>query len=610
MSRRRRRRSPADGARESAGGPGPDSADIPSRRPRWLLTAVTCALPVVLLVVVEAGLRAAGYGRSLEPVFIDAPGMPGYRQANPRAVLRLFTDPAEAPSVTIETAYFSASKPTGTVRLVVQGASSAAGFPYGLGASLAGVLEQRLRRGWPEREIEVVSTAMAAVNSYALVDFAEDILAEQPDAIVVYIGHNEYLGILGVGSTLRVAGSPWITRTFMAARRLRLFQLVESLIPDQSPMSGGAGSAEPSLMARVAGERSIPLDSRLYRNGLEQFEHNLDALLGIYERAGVPVYIGTLVSNERDQPPFAGAAAAGAFERARRLLAAGDPTAARSAYREARDLDELRFRAPSAFNDILRRVAARHGARVVESERRLAEASPQGIIGASLMLEHVHPNLDGYFLLADSFFDRIVADGLLGEPAVRITDEQARHEMPVTDVDRWLGIYKTGKLRSGWPFRDRSVEYRLPPPASEGERLAQGLYREHLDWPRAQQALREHYHGRGDKAGYAQVTQVLADAFPATGRLQFDTAAALIDVGRPLDALRYAHRAARLGPREVDSWLVLGHALALLGRRDEAKSALRQALALEPGNAVARAAIAQLERPTVPAPASEAPAPR
>jgi len=58
-------------------------------------------------------------------------------------------------------------------------------------------------------------------------------------------------------------------------------------------------------MGAVAGERSITLKSTLFARGAEQFETNLDALLARYERAGIPVFIGTLASNERDQMPLA-----------------------------------------------------------------------------------------------------------------------------------------------------------------------------------------------------------------------------------------------------------------------------------------------------------------
>lgn len=210
------------------------------------------------------------------------------------------------------------------------------------------------------------------------------------------------------------------------------------------------------------------------------------------------------------------------------------------------------------------------------------------------MLEHVHPNLDGYFLLADAYYDALLASGLAGPPAVEVDERIARGEMPVTEVDRWLGEYKVAKILAGWPFRETRIEPVLPTPAGEGERLAQLLYQQRIDWPNAQDRLRQHYRESGDEAGYTRVTQVLADAFPASAGLQFQCAAALVAAGRPVDALRHARRATALTPGAVDPWLVLGHALALLGRDDEAVAALRRALELEPANATAREALERL----------------
>ena len=57
-------------------------------------------------------------------------------------------------------------------------------------------------------------------------------------------------------------------------------------------------------MAKMVGEQSIPYGSGTFDRGVRQFEANLDALLSKYRDAGVPVVIGTLGSNVRDQRPF------------------------------------------------------------------------------------------------------------------------------------------------------------------------------------------------------------------------------------------------------------------------------------------------------------------
>jgi tetratricopeptide (TPR) repeat protein len=584
-----------------------DGRPPPSRRRRVLLWVAMLALPFLLLGGAELGLRLAGYGEAREPLFMPSPGRPDYLQANPKVVQRFFAEPSQAPTVSIETAYFPAAKAPGTLRIFVQGESSAAGFPYGLGAALAGVLDQRLERAFPEREIEVISTAMAAVNSYALVDFANEIIAQQPDAVLVYVGHNEFLGILGVGSAMRLAATPGLTRVFLAVRDWRLFQMLgraySGLRPGATAPTPAAGE---SLMARVAGERSIPVSSAAWGRGLEQFEANLDRLLAKYRRAGIPVFVGTLVSNERDQPPLAvlaglesdaAGAARTAFHSAQDAEAAGNAEAARDGYAWARDLDPLRFRAPAEFNEIIRRVAARHGATVVDVHGAFAAASPDGLIGRSLLLEHVHPNLEGYFLLADAFFDALVAAGLTGTPAAALTDAEARAGMPVSEIDRHLGDYKLLRIESGWPFTTTPREPVLPAPDSEAARLAQELYRERLSWPQAQEALRAHYRATGDTRGEALVTAILADAFPFAPSLQFENAAALIALGRPREALRYSGRAVALEPGTANHWLVHAHGLLLAGREDEARAALERVLAIEPDNPTARQVLGQLAEP-------------
>lgn len=580
------------------------SEGVTPLRRRAVMWVIVLLLPVALLASSEVALRLAGYGHDLEPLFIPSPQQPAYLQANPRVVTRFFADPAQAPSVSIETAYFRAQKAPGTFRVFVQGESSAAGFPYGLGAALAGALDQRFERAFPSREIEVISTALSAVNSYALLDFADEIIARQPDAVLVYVGHNEYLGVLGVGSTLRVATTPLLTRSFLAARELRLFQLMARLLGrGSSPAVDGNRVVGDTLMERVAGERSIPFDSAIYRAGLEQFDGNLRRLLAKYRAAGIPVFVGTLVSNERDQVPLAvlsgadadsAGAAKTAYLTAQDTEAAGNFEAAREGYAWARDLDPLRFRAPSQFNATLAAASQAFDATLVDVHAAFVGASEHGLIGNALLLEHVHPNLDGYFLLADAYFDAMVAQGIPGRPEVELPDAEARADLPVSEVDRLFGEYKVLRIKSGWPFAPTWTAPRLRPPVSEAERLAQDLYFERISWPEAQDQLRRHYQATGDGAGYARVTAILADAFPFAGQLQFQAAAALIERERPVDALRYSRRAVDLEPRSVDALLVHAHGLLLTRRYAEGRQYLGRVLEIEPGNATAREVLSQL----------------
>ena len=88
---------------------------------------------------------------------------------------------------------------------------------------------------------------------------------------------------------------------------------------------------------------------------------------------------------------------------------------------------------------------------------------------------------------------------------------------------------------------------------------------------------------------------MLADAFPFTAAIQFETAAALIELGRARDALRYSRRGVDLAPGNVNHWLVHAHGLLLVGQETQGRAALERVLALEPANPTARQVLADLD---------------
>ncbi len=128
---------------------------------RRLFPVITLLVPLLLAGATEAVLRLSGVG-ALEPLFVQVEAAPGFLQPNPQAVHRFFPDPRRAPDVSIDTTWFPAAKAPGTLRIFVQGESSAAGFPYGRWASPAALLQQRLQRAYPDRNVEVINTGPAA----------------------------------------------------------------------------------------------------------------------------------------------------------------------------------------------------------------------------------------------------------------------------------------------------------------------------------------------------------------------------------------------------------------------------------------------------------------
>ena len=86
------------------------------------------------------------------------------------------------------------------------------------------MLEQRLLQTFPGRNIEVINTAMAAVNSYTLFDFVDEIIEQKPDLILIYAGHNEYYGSLGVGSAESLGRFRPVINLYLRLQHLRIVQ--------------------------------------------------------------------------------------------------------------------------------------------------------------------------------------------------------------------------------------------------------------------------------------------------------------------------------------------------------------------------------------------------
>ena len=334
--------SPASGGENSPLKQTPHSAS----RER-LFYVVMFLLPFVLLASLEFGLRLVGFGGDY-PLFVESATVPGALEANPEVAHRYMAT-AGAPFASIEPMPFREKKTPKTYRIIVQGGSSAAGYPYGRWGGLAGMLEDRLEATFPARKVEVVTTAMAAVNSYTLADLAEEIVAISPDAVLIYAGHNEYIGTMGVGSGLTSTSSQAEAQLLLKLRRIRLFQLIEWGMAKARVVAMMFGDSRNKFFARAASGAEIPYGSEMYQAGINQLETNLDRLLACYAEAGIAVYIGTLVSNEKGLAPFAGSPDETIdradwytqIKRQRTSLEAGDLTAARGAVEQLIKLDPL-----------------------------------------------------------------------------------------------------------------------------------------------------------------------------------------------------------------------------------------------------------------------------
>jgi len=540
----------------------------PSRERRRIFFLLTVLIPVLAFGALEGGLRVVNYDGDLR-LFRQLPFLGGrYAEVNKRYAARYFVDVRLLPGPTND--LLLVKKPANGFRVFVLGESTVAGFPYGYNGTFSRVVQDALRDVLPRDSVEVVNLGFSAINSYTLYDQVGEILDQHPDAVLLYVGHNEYYGALGVGSTVRAVGSPALIRAYLGLQRLKIFLLARDLAVKIARVLGGSSSSDRTggLMEYVVREKDIPLGGPIYERGVAQFRDNLGAILRRFRDAGVPVFVGSLTSNLRDQPPFRPIrtgrvpAADSVFGAAQRALARGDTVEARRQFVVAQDLDGLRFRAPSEFNGVIRDLGRAYGAHYVPVEEAFAAASPGGIEGKELFWEHVHPTQAGYLLMARAYFEALRGAGFLGRAAdtTRLRPWPAYYaRMELTEFDRQYAWHSVEALKSRWPFVEHADPAGYPTgyrPTDVADSAAYAAIVSAAGWPQTKGLLAQQYERRGQlEAALAEYRGLIREQAVNT-RLMAVAADLYQRIGAPDSARVMLEQGYRIEPSGVFLYLL------------------------------------------------------
>jgi tetratricopeptide (TPR) repeat protein len=610
-----------------------------------LFTAITVIVPVVLFLLVESGLRIYDYGGEYRLIRReDVAGREMYR-VNRRVARRYFTGSSVVVPEPADDA-FAITKPPRTKRVFFLGESTMAGFPYDFHATAPSFLGDRLRALFPRDTIEIVNLGISAVGSYVVADLIGELTAYEPDLLVIYLGHNEFYGVYGVGSSVSAGGRPWMNRLALRLLHLKTFLLLRDgyLRARENFRPAGPGG-DVNLMGQMVGNQSIPFGSETYRVGLDAYRANLNSIIETAAAARVPLLFSTLVSNIRDQPPFRDAGPESAsvhYRRGRELADGGRFDSARMEMTLAKDLDGLRFRATEEFQQALLSTCAVHGVPVARVDSVFRANSVGGLVGNNLILEHLHPNIGGYFLMAKTWADAIVQAGLLGprqalEGESFPSDAELRARSTVSAFDSLAGAIKISILTRRWPFVGH--DDRTPfVPRNPVEEAAFAYVQKKLSWSDARYRLTEYYAsvGRFEDArrecraiarvlsrSYQPLLRI-ADLYRMEGRNSeaFDAYLRCVDVednpyariktaiillereqpDRAADQLRAAFRIANersivlSRESQAGGHYLLGVSLAKLGEFAAAREELGAALAINPSDREARDLLARLPR--------------
>jgi len=570
-----------------------------ARRFPWYFPLIAFLIPIALLALVEVGLRLFGVAAP-PPLFIekDVHGRT-FLQLNSQIAARFFHI---GPGGVVRPANFQvlpAEKPAGVRRILCLGESTTAGFPFPAHGAFPALLEQILSERQPDQEWEVTNLGVTALSASSVASFIDEALDVEPDALVLYLGHNEFYGVGGV-----VSGGARGSAALDPLYRLRLFRLLERTMP--------VVASDPEEDSRE--RASVPPDSKLRERAVSNYRKQMETILEAAAKRGVRVVLCEVVANERDLYPLGSPDAADREEaiwragwtsgrttpeEAARRLPELDAVVGRDSFdagwrylrgcvREAmgdrgavddfiaaRNLDAIPFRAPDSINEEIRRLAERHGCTLVPTEEIFRQALGGGAIGHESCIEHLHPTFLGNARIASA-----AADALLGRPISPVTPALAGRwlrEAALTPVDLAFADARIDKLLGMWPY------------VRSGDRAAPYPYE-------ARSALEEAsdlFAAAGDSAGIAAlqrfrkrdagIVSLLVNKRLDIQQAHLQLANARVQEQDLESALWELEAAIRVFPVDHNVWVQLGRVRLVLGDLRGAAQAAERALYWAPG---------------------------
>jgi len=310
--------------------------------------------------------------------------------------------------------------------------------------------------------------------------------------------------------------------------QFRTFQLLRDAIKGLADIFKEKQISTGTLMSRMARDQFIALDSKVYEMGIDQFRENMVDVLRMAKRKNVPVILGTLTCNLKDQYPFVSINGNGlpradtVFMQGREELAKKNYHVADSLFRYARDLDALRFRAPTAINKAICKLGNEFDYPVLNIDSVFSAFSPDHIVGDDLMTDHLHLTLSGYQIIGSLYYQKMGETKLLPKTkSLGLTDRQQDSitvaNFPFSRLDSAISEYIIKKLKDDWPYArgpNKIPSYKFFSSKDYIDSLAYNVVMDGMSWETAHKEASSWYYSRGDMNSFVRIMNVLINQSP------------------------------------------------------------------------------------------------
>ncbi len=443
--------------------PPADSLMVYSNGRKWLFRGGAVLAGLLPLVVMELALRLTGLPapdelydpwiafEQVQPLFeLDETGA---RYTISKSRRKFFAESG-----------FAASKDPGSFRIFCLGGSTVQGRPYQPPTAFSQWLELSLQAAEPGRQWDVVNCGGVSYASYRLVPILEEVLGHEPDLVILYTGHNEFLEDRSYGKYREPSGLARLSQ--LAVSRLRTVALARRgwlALQGEQETPSGQQTLPTEVDARLDEEGGLALyqrDDAWQHQVIDHFELNLRRMIRLARESDVPMLVVNPVEDLRDSPPFKSTFDQGLSseqtQRCEQLLesaamdqsllvdqridlldqllaidprradalylqgrfmeAQGKLEDARTLFLRAKDEDLCPLRMLESMHDVLSTVASQNQVPVVDVRADFIRRMAPGVVGRPQLVDHVHPSLEGHQWIADSLIRQMAQMDMVDLP--------------------------------------------------------------------------------------------------------------------------------------------------------------------------------------------------
>ena len=452
--------------------------------------------PFVTILLIELMLRVIGYGNE-DILFIPSEKDPESYSIKVDFIKKYFPFSEVEPAISNDT--FLMEKPANGLRIFIIGENSAAGFPWLPNGRIALIMSQILQETFSENKVEVIDLSIPGINSHGMLNLMSRIIKYEPDAVVIYPGHNEFYGALGPASVDYVGMNRRQIKLYLSLQKYRLFQLLKPLFIGSSEDTTGLKNKTESMIETIAKKVEVEPGGELYNKVLENYISNLNEMLEIADAAAVIFVGGIPVSNFSGKAPFKSCYEnitdrqnwRENIEKGKALLfeeryadallyfleagnryglnsevhyysglalqGVGQGPKAREEFRKAVDNDCMPFRAATKFNREMAAVFRSHSQPFVSVGLHYDTTSVSEARGDEHFVDAVHFTLKGAATLAERLTSElIVRFGGIRRPKPSLADiDRMIDRAGMTQIDYAIAELRITDLRSRWPYKER-----------------------------------------------------------------------------------------------------------------------------------------------------------